>query len=296
MSVIEIQTKKNSCGRILLLKCDICLCEFIKKFQTVQLQKNYHFCSINCVNLAKKNGKILQTEFKQKHGVSNNFAKKEVIKKIRDKMLEKYNVENCSQINEVKIKKKCTFQKHYGLDHPMKNPKEVIRRQDLCEINYGKRNGFAIAHTRGTAILSFNDPKIRDKALNSRIKSNLIFISKLEKLFIERLEILLQVPIIKQYKVHKWPIDCYVPFYDLFIQFDGDHHHGIQERSKIYKSVQLQMKRDLEQNEWFLVNNLNLLRISSSIAKKISNKELFKIVLAHKNVVCLYENNIVIKR
>jgi hypothetical protein len=56
------------------------------------------------------------------------------------------------------------------------------------------------------------------------------------------------------------------------------------------------MKRDLEQNEWFLVNNLNLLRISSSIAKKISNKELFKIVLAHKNVVCLYENNIVIKR
>jgi hypothetical protein len=92
----------------------------------------------NCKNIYNKTcgDKICKKILKQqtnliKYGHISNLHGKEERKKIILKLKEKYgdNIENISQINYVKEKKKITCQLNFGVDYPMQS-KDVLKKSN----------------------------------------------------------------------------------------------------------------------------------------------------------------------
>lgn len=77
------------------------------------------------------------------------------------------------------------------------------------------------------------------------------------------------VSVSRQYRVNKkWPVDFYIRDIDTFIEFDGIFWHGkitprvIIDNNIKYEGVKRRVQSDLNENQWFRNNSLNLLRIT----------------------------------
>lgn len=89
-----------------------------------------------------------------------------------------------------------------------------------------------------------------------------------------------------QYSFNKWRIDFYLEN-SLFIQIDGEYIHGIgRDLNEIAEFKNTRDKRiynaklsDIKQNSYFKENNLKLLRITDRQLKKISEDNLFKLIV-----------------
>lgn len=88
MTVVDVR-KTGKWAKKLIIKCDECNVIFERRNTTEMMLKQLHFCSIKCVNELKKNGHALQTAFEREHGVTNNFARRDVIDKIKNTMIQR---------------------------------------------------------------------------------------------------------------------------------------------------------------------------------------------------------------
>jgi len=291
--LLQIIQKQSTWGKILLLSCDECKIHFEKEYQKLQVDKQFHFCSRSCVNASKKKGGVLFMKIAstciEKYGVENPFQSEAIKEKSKRTLSEKYGVEvaNPSQIKELRLKAVNTWISNYGVDNPMKC--ESVRsktRLTLLE-KYGVKNAFTLSHIRGTAIRSFEDERVRALALESKKALGKTYVSKLESRFVDRLvKIFGESDVQRQVFVNSRSIDGFIVSLNLYIQFDGSHYHGLNEKSIAYENVRSTIVRDRIQDEWFFKNELHMLRISDKIAKLISDDDLISLTgYASKNDV-----------
>lgn len=128
------------------------------------------------------------------------FASKEMQEKLKQRMLERYGVENVSQAEEVKEKIKQTNLERYGVEC-------VFQRDDIQQASHSEQS--------------------LEKCFETKKKNGSFNISKPEK----ELEIKLQelFPDLKtQYRSDVYPFACdfYIPSLDLYIEFNGIWTHG----------------------------------------------------------------------
>lgn len=147
-------------------------------------------------------------------------VKKKMANSARNTYLEKYGVENISQLEEIKEKKEQTFKERYGVRNVLQFPnvikkshsKEVVeaqketRRKTLLE-KYGVENTF----------------QIRDSVLKIYGKNK----SEPEKQFEEYLS-KHNIEYIPQYKSESYPYFCdfYLPKFDTYIELNLHWVHG----------------------------------------------------------------------
>lgn len=123
----------------ILAKYNICYSTFrhLKKIFNINRTKEQDYALKAQSNKKKQKEttkKMMETKLKR-YGCSgyNN------IEKIKKTNLEKYGVENVYSSKQIKEKKKESYLKHYGYDHPMKNPEF---KQNYIENRLLKNNGF----------------------------------------------------------------------------------------------------------------------------------------------------------
>jgi len=128
--VIDISIEhlqKNSAIKV-LVKCDICDKE--RELPYYKYNKNiskYNIYTCNkCFNIKNKKTNII------KYG-DENFNNKE---KIRKTVLEKYNVDNVSNIPEIKLKKESTTFKNYSVLNPMQNEETKLKVRNKIKRRY----------------------------------------------------------------------------------------------------------------------------------------------------------------
>lgn len=179
----------------------ICVnCEKPTKFVCISIGYSKH-CSVKCANNDPK-------------------VRQKITNSTRATLLDKYGVENVSQLEEVKEKKKQVFQDRYGVDNVFQLPnvianshsKEVVeaqketRRKTLLE-KYGVENTF----------------QIRDSMLKIYGKNK----SEPEKQFEEYLTEH-DIEYIPQYKSELYPYFCdfYLPTIDTYVELNLHWVHG----------------------------------------------------------------------
>lgn len=186
----------------------------------------------------------------QKHGVESGFQLKSSI----DNMRAKYGVENISQLESIKEKKRQTCIKHYGVDHNFKSPE----LRAIADITY-RRNHWK---TYWEILSQKNiDPQFEvddyieqnenSKIFKCRLCDNVFEISshasRPQKVFcpnhvrnVSKMEIDLRNWVISQYsglvennkrfssadkKIH-FEIDIFIPEFNLGIEFNGLYWHS----------------------------------------------------------------------
>lgn len=74
---------------------------------------------------------------------SDKYACKKCKKhKIKEKMISKYGVENCSQLDSVKKKKIDTTMKNYGCEYPMQSKEVLLKSRNSMRETYGVEHNF----------------------------------------------------------------------------------------------------------------------------------------------------------
>ena len=258
--IVEIRKTKHW-GRLLVLRCDQCGICFERRYVAATLKKQYHFCSIACVNDSKKTGEILQKSFEVKFGVSNNFSRDSIKEKCKKTLHKNYGVLNPSQSKVLREKAKKTWVDTYGVDNPMKSSviQEVSRQTTLSKygvenisqldetkqkvkrtskLRHGYEYSFQNSEVRKRAVQSihekfgvdyaFQSSEIRQKIVQSMIDNKNVYVSNEENRFLTRLYTLFgNENVDHQVKVDKWPIDYYIKHIDVYVQFDGVYWHGL---------------------------------------------------------------------
>lgn len=190
----------------------------------------------------------------EKYGVDNFFKSKEMIIKSKETYKEKYGVDdviNCSQIPEIYNRKRLTWEKIYGVDHPFKSDKIKKERENTWINKYGvdniakskeirekiintnlQRYGF-ITPAKNKKVKeklseTWNKEETKQKQYNTKKKNHSFNISKPEEelyLYIKE-----RFPNVKrQYKdKERYPYSCdfYIPSLDYFIELQGYYTHG----------------------------------------------------------------------
>lgn len=279
MTLVCVEVKLDSWGRFLQLECNQCHTRFQKHYQAYILNKKHHFCCRKCTNLAKKKHGILNVSFegtcKEKYGVCNPFQVKEVkekcIQTLNRHFAEKdQNYSNPSQVPQLRDKIKQTCVNRFGVDNPNKNKLVRSKTVETLKSKYGVTNAFTLVHKRGQFVTPFSKQSTREKALDTRLQNSSVRVSKMEQSFFDRVRSW-GYAVKQQVRLSKWPIDALIN--GVYIQYDGIHHHGLQEQSKKYTSVIKQMSRDQEQIVWCKKNNKALLRLSSFVADKLTHTQ-----------------------
>lgn len=151
--------------------------------------------------------------------------------------MQKYGVENISQLKEIKEKKKQTCLKHYGVDNPAKSdivydkiretsldrygvdsPNKSIQKKEKIKLillqKYGVENVMQI-------------PEIYKKNEDNKRKNGTLNTSKPEKEILLLLQYLFK-EVKHPYKSELYPFKCdfYISELDLYIEFQGSWTHG----------------------------------------------------------------------
>jgi len=121
----------------------ICYCGKETKFNGL---KGYlSFCSTKCSNTHDT------TKQKQKTTLSKNYgdfglSHPDIKKRRITTNQKKYGVNNPSQSNLIKIRKKETYIKHYGVENPNQSKEIREKTKRTCLERYGKENVFQVPH------------------------------------------------------------------------------------------------------------------------------------------------------
>lgn len=243
MSLIKIIKGKNK-GNIFLLVCDWCHKSFYKKHKKRFIKTNIHFC---CGSCSAKHRNFIQKQkgieiIKNAQDAYNKMCsedvnlRKIVTKKALATIKERYNVENISQIPEIKNKKIKSSKEKYNVNHPMMSESVKIKIHQTM-----KKNG----------------------TYKKNSKPEMIVKDILEQFYGDH-------NIIHQKYINKWNIDFYIIPLNTYIQVDGVYWHGIgktieeleQFSDDRIKSILKTKITDENQNIWFKENNMRLIRIT----------------------------------
>ena len=172
------------------------------------------FCSINCLNKSEKHKKIVKNTILTKYnGGKNEFYQKRY-DSTKNTCLEKYGVENPSQIEEVKKKKEETTFNHFG-GYTFQSKELRDKVENTCLKLYGVKNGGC-------------SKQALEKIRLSKKKHHTTTYSSLEEYFCEYLTSN-NISFERQYKdFHRYPFSCdfYLPNCDTFIEIQGHWSHG----------------------------------------------------------------------
>ncbi len=184
-------------------------------------------------------------------GVEYPMMSQTVKEKSKKTCQEKYGVENISQNAEIIDKRLNTFEKKYGFRSPMKVP-EIVAGLDWNSI---VKKRYSTMKENNSFLKSEPEEKLYE------------YLCK--RYGIENVE--------RQKIIHRWPIDFFVSCKDksFYVQLDGVYWHGLDRpieiiseyKNKQDKVIHKKWLTDREQDEWFLKNNLVLIRITDKQLK-----------------------------
>ena len=123
----------------IIFKCN-CGSEFSKTIICI-VEYGGLFCK-ECTRV-HKNERSVETNIKR-YGTNYAVQNIEIKKKRKLLLLNKYNVENISQLDDVKNKKKIASNIKYGVDYPLQHNKVKEKREETNIERYGVKNQFQI--------------------------------------------------------------------------------------------------------------------------------------------------------
>lgn len=244
----------------------------------------YHLCSVHCQRVAQQKGNILDMKkcrvMQTRYGVDNpqqldwvreksqqtNIerygciigSQSDVVKeKTRQTNLERYGVDWHTQSQNFVEKSKQTWIEHYGVDHPM--------RSDVVKQKYDFKENWRRAHqtkkSNGTYASSSVEKRFHQRLIN-------VFGKCVEH----------QLPVKHDDKT--WLIDFRIN--NVYIQFDGVYWHGLDRSITMIresmkprdKAIAKKYDIDREQDEWFKIHGMTLIRITDTQAKKMSDEDI----------------------
>ena len=303
--LVEVRKKQKTHGRELVLQCDYCSTQFIKKYKIREAERKHHFCNKECAGKAMEKGNKFYIDRQQAlletHGVTNISQLPQVKKKVKQTNLERYGNE-CGffskDVDGVEKRTKTCLER-YGAENPFAS-KEIQEKITVSMVEkYGGR-GFANkkAAKKGRETLQKMygaDHPMRIKEIRAKFdfeawaimiaktkKKQVGLSSKIEDRFYELLCTLFdKEDIERQAQVKAWLIDFYIKSLDTYIQFDGVYWHGLDRpieqvieesrASKHKRSIFVRYLIDEKQNEWFKNENKTLIRITDLEFKKNNN-------------------------
>lgn len=282
---------KHLTKKLALYACDQCGKEF-KRYEKDAL--DLQLCSRECVSDATKIGgviwrktsktcmdkfgvetpfassdirlKLKQTIF-EKYGVQNVSQNMNVRKKIMHTCMEKYGVENVLASKEIREKARTTLQNNYNVDAPQQSNEIQERTKQTNIERYGVLNTLQLSYARERC----NSKESHRKRHETMKRKGTYRKSKPEdKLYALLCEWFSCDDVERQVSVHKWPIDFYVKSIDTYFQLDGVYWHGLNRpieviaelKSKRDVSIMNKWKTDREQDQWFKIHGLNLVRVT----------------------------------
>lgn len=159
------------------------------------------------------------------------------LKKVRFNCLNKYGVENPSQIEIVKEKKRCTFKKHYGVDNIWKSKEYYKWLNDYMLKTYGCLRISNQPFLDGTLSKNWwkNAPaEVREKKIRKQIQ-NLHKVSSfkngIELMIADALDEL-KISYQRFYPVERYVADFYIKQFNLIIECNGDFWHANPKKYK----------------------------------------------------------------
>lgn len=255
-----------------LFRCDHCDKEYEKKPGNVSASKSgLHFCSNECKFASRSTGKLKIAA--EETSLKNNGTRSPM------------------QSEKVKAKHRQGFQQTYGSDvtSPLHVPGAKEKRRRTHLERYGFEETFQAegpkAKRRATWFQNYGVPyRPFDQIDLQRIMQEQPhkWSSKVEE---EMCKLLAEQfgEVIRQKRVHKWPIDAYVPAIDTYIQLDGVYWHGLDRPIEIIQAssrprdqaIYQKWLNDREQDAWFAEKGLRLVRITDVQLKLEGIKSLF---------------------
>lgn len=226
---------KSLTKKIVKAQCDHCQILFEFPLASHQSEATNNFCSQGCVNLSKVGGVF------QKH-----------LKRV---IIDKYGVENPSQVPEIVQKRIRTCLDRFGVSSTLKLP----RVRKLTESR-----------------------TVREKAFESQKVNGTLKTSGPENKFYEWLSTIFSAEDISRWVfINRWSIDFYVKSISTYIQFDGIFWHGLDRPIEEIKmngrvidgQIVKKWTTDRSQDRWFSENNFRLVRVTdaefSSLDKEV---------------------------
>ena len=278
-----------------IFQCDLKNCKKLFKIShclKARKQNEFHFCSSKCLSSAKKKEGIVRKKTdktnKKEYGVKSMLE----IPEIRNKIAIESGVENISQLEETKEKKKETSIKNWDVDNPMKS--ETVKK--TYRENYKEKHGVDNpAKNPDVAKKMSNSMKNggRQKAHETKKKNGTYKKSKGEDMLYDLLcEKFNEKNVERQVPVLNNVIDFLLKFNEknIYIEFNGEYWHGtlknIKELEKDALNGGKQAKkivnhyyRDLKLIEYFEENGLKFIQITDTEFKKAQKTGYFKNII-----------------
>lgn len=185
--IIQAPTKqlvRYKKGLYVRTTCENCKKDILKSGGKGFFDRDFHFCSLECVNLSQKTGALKQKKeqhFLKKYGVTNPYASKEIRARAIETCRKKYGVDNASQSDIIKEKKRKTTFEHFGVNHPLQSQVIKDKTRETCIARYGEKS-------------YLTTKKCRDELKNWALETygvehhmqSVIFLEKLKQVFIEK--------------------------------------------------------------------------------------------------------------
>ena len=278
---IEEKPKCKNCGTLL------------------QFHPRHHFrefCSQKCVqnfdDIRRK-----KSVTREKHMSDDLSYYKDITRKRKQTLLERYGVEYASQSDIIKERIKQTNIKRLGVPYTAQNKQCLEKMKQTCLEKYGVEHNFKIQGLRETIKQKWIDKygydnpmkneKILQKALETKRKHHTFNTSKIEEQFYTYLCTKYSIDNInRQYKTNEYPFCCdfYIKPLNLYIEIQGYWAHGshpfdsnnINDLQKLdtwkqksintmqyEKAINIWTVKDVLKRETAQINNLNYLEIFS---------------------------------
>ena len=278
---IEEKPKCKNCGKLL------------------QFHPRHHFrefCSQKCVqnfdDIRRK-----KSVTREKHMSDDLSYYKDITRKRKQTLLERYGVEYASQSDIIKERVKQTNIKRLGVPYTAQSKQCLEKMKQTCLEKYGVEHNFKIQGLRETIKQKWIDKygydnpmkneKILQKALETKRKHHTFNTSKIEEQFYTYLCSKYTIDNInRQYKTNEYPFCCdfYIKPLNLYIEIQGYWAHGshpfdsnnINDLQKLdtwkqksintmqyEKAINIWTVKDVLKREIAKQNNLNYLEIFS---------------------------------
>ncbi len=279
--------RKNYPKRTLHLKCDICNKEFEKNYFSHIEQAEYHTCSTKCQNLGQRKNCIIDVKKRQvffdKFGVDSPLRSLEIKEKSRQTNIERYGHPFSSQSDIVKENAKLACRERYGADSQFSSENFAIKSKETWLKNYGVDHPMRSSKVKA----KYDFVNLWKKAHETKKRNGTYATSSVEKKFYQRLLTLyenVEYQIRLKHSVGVWLIDFKIN--DVYIQFDGEYWHGLDRPINLIresisprdKAIVKAYDRDRIQDNWFKLNELNLVRITDRQAKTMSDFDILQLL------------------
>ncbi len=281
---------------IIRLKCDMCGKEWeTRGSKTRIMSRKTHMCSEQCKRTAHKNGGVIERQRAKtnvaRYGAENTFAAESCKQKITNTLIERHGVKHALQSSIFLEKFKRTMIERFGVESPSQSSEIQAKQVATMQRNWGVSYPMQLQHVRDAmmsgTIAKYGVPHhMQNKehayeVFQKRASEGTLFISKPEQLFYEKLCEKFGVNDIDRQVVmnKRWSIDFYVKTIDTYVQFDGVYWHGLDRPIElIHESGKSGHRRDMsiyrkwlvdrQQDKWFELNNLRLVRVTDNDFKR----------------------------